>query len=379
MSDTDDPVKPGSFARLTTSASLFLEAAAERLGLNPTDLRGLQLTVAEPGLTASRLAELSGLTTGAVTGVLDRLERGGLVVRVADPDDRRRILVRALPKGEAVVSGLADVLARGLGALMDPLDAREASAVRRFVEGVPDLLDMEAARMRAAIHGAVVAEMFSAPLEGATLGRLRLVSGAPRFSLRAAPLGPSAEARMVAELAHSEVTIVSGSDAGTLCQATFEGPLPEVRASDGVLEVRYKRRLDWRGRSAWLGLSSEIPWSLDLSGGFSSVSADLQASALQSMDLSGGVDRMRLRLPVPQGIVQVRIRGSSADVTMMLPAGVAARLSLSGGARQVRFIGQAMHLVHGSLRMETRDSGDARDRYEIEMSGGVRDLNVTRG
>ena len=62
------PVNPDDIARLTEHAALFQEAAAERLGLNPTDLRCLALAAAEPGMTASRLGELSGLTSGAITG-----------------------------------------------------------------------------------------------------------------------------------------------------------------------------------------------------------------------------------------------------------------------------------------------------------------------
>jgi hypothetical protein len=232
--------------------------------------------------------------------------------------------------------------------------------------------------MRAALRGAVVAEMFSAPLAGATLGRLHFVSGAPRLSLRAAPLGPNAEARVVAELSHSEVHLAAGSDPDLLCQATFEGPLPEARAHDGVVDVRYKRRLKWRNRSAHLGLNTAIPWDLELGGGFSSVSADLRGTRLRALELGGGVDHLRARLPLPRGLVRVRISGGSADVAVELPVGTAARLALSGGAHDVRFLDQSMRLVHGTLRLETGGASEAPDRYELELSGGVRDLTVTR-
>ena len=60
---------------------VFYEALAERLGLNATDLLAVQLIAAEETATPGRLAELAGLTTGAITGVLDRLEKAGVVVR----------------------------------------------------------------------------------------------------------------------------------------------------------------------------------------------------------------------------------------------------------------------------------------------------------
>jgi DNA-binding MarR family transcriptional regulator len=73
---------------------LYSQAVAERLGINSTDLECLD-HIARGPVTAGRLAELTGLTTGAITGVIDRLERAGLARRERDAGDRRRILVTA--------------------------------------------------------------------------------------------------------------------------------------------------------------------------------------------------------------------------------------------------------------------------------------------
>ena len=72
--------------------------AAERLGLNGTDLHAVNIIENSGGLTAGELATEAGLTTGAVTGVIDRLERAGYARRVADPDDRRRVKLEVTPK-----------------------------------------------------------------------------------------------------------------------------------------------------------------------------------------------------------------------------------------------------------------------------------------
>ena len=67
--------------------------ATEDVGVNPTDLGSLCLMLLHGPAPAGRLAELTGLTTGAVTGVIDRLEKGGFVRRDVDLADRRKVIV----------------------------------------------------------------------------------------------------------------------------------------------------------------------------------------------------------------------------------------------------------------------------------------------
>ena len=71
----------------------FDTLAAQRLGVNETDLHCLNIVENAGGITAGKLAVLSGLTTGAVTGVIDRLQHRGFARRVPDPEDRRRVRV----------------------------------------------------------------------------------------------------------------------------------------------------------------------------------------------------------------------------------------------------------------------------------------------
>jgi DNA-binding MarR family transcriptional regulator len=75
----------------------FDTVAAERLGINKTDLHCLNIIENSGPLTAGELAVQSGLTNGAITGVLDRLERAGFARRVLDPADRRRVKVEVTP------------------------------------------------------------------------------------------------------------------------------------------------------------------------------------------------------------------------------------------------------------------------------------------
>ena len=75
----------------------FDEVAYEKLGINRTDGRCLDIVENNGPMTAGRLAQLSGLTTAAVTAVLDRLERAGYARRVRDPKDRRQVIVELTP------------------------------------------------------------------------------------------------------------------------------------------------------------------------------------------------------------------------------------------------------------------------------------------
>src|ERR671933_1184232 len=85
--------------RLSQNATdRFDQAVADALGINRTDMRCTDVLEREGPVTAGRLAEATGLTTGAITTVIDRLERGGFARRLRDPDDRRRVLVDLTPE-----------------------------------------------------------------------------------------------------------------------------------------------------------------------------------------------------------------------------------------------------------------------------------------
>lgn len=85
------------YRRYLSAVVLNSLAHADAAGLHPTDLYALNILELSGSLTAGALAEQTGLTTGATTRLIDRLERGGHVRRVADSTDRRRILIEAVP------------------------------------------------------------------------------------------------------------------------------------------------------------------------------------------------------------------------------------------------------------------------------------------
>jgi len=120
--------------RELTTQSLFLHTLiASKVGLNPTDLRCLDL-ISQSGetlVTAGDLRIATGLTTGAVTAILDRLETAGAVERVRDKRDRRKVFVRLHPGSTLNVSQYFD----GLGAEMAKLAASYTDSELRLIEG----------------------------------------------------------------------------------------------------------------------------------------------------------------------------------------------------------------------------------------------------
>ncbi len=98
--------------RFIAGVVLHSNEVARQVGLGPSDSQFLGLLRLDGPLTPGRLAELTGLTTGTVTGVLDRLERGGFVRRERDAADRRKVVVTPVPEG---VARLAAALQRPRG------------------------------------------------------------------------------------------------------------------------------------------------------------------------------------------------------------------------------------------------------------------------
>ena len=108
------------------------ELMCQLLGVNRTDARCLDILDQHGRMTAGDLAEASRLTTGAITAVIDHLERAGLARRVPDPKDRRRVLVEPTP--EAYAAAL-ELMVEPMIALWGPLgDSYTDDQLRLFID-----------------------------------------------------------------------------------------------------------------------------------------------------------------------------------------------------------------------------------------------------
>lgn len=120
---------------------LLVDVAAS-LGLHPTDVDALQvLLAADEPPAVQQLGARLGLSSGAVTGLVDRLEASGHARRVRDPDDRRRVIVEAAPHSRPdVIEALGSHLS-ALGRLVDEFDDDEVAVVVRFLRGLLHALE----------------------------------------------------------------------------------------------------------------------------------------------------------------------------------------------------------------------------------------------
>jgi DNA-binding MarR family transcriptional regulator len=128
---------------------LFNQAIADHLGLHPTDVQALSLLTAEHRpLTVKELADLTGLTTGSATRLVDRLERGGYVARTPDQHDRRRVLVSPVPEHVARVTTVWDDLGQTWQTLLDDHTDEELEIITRHLRRAHDLSHAQLDRLR---------------------------------------------------------------------------------------------------------------------------------------------------------------------------------------------------------------------------------------
>lgn len=129
---------------------MFHSAVSERMGVSVTDAKSRSILLQLGPMTAGQLAERLGLTTGAVTGVIDRLERAGLVRRVPDRDDRRRVVVDLVsnPKRDREIARLFEPLGKRIRRLAATYSEEAQMAIVDFLTKASEILEEETSQLR---------------------------------------------------------------------------------------------------------------------------------------------------------------------------------------------------------------------------------------
>jgi DNA-binding MarR family transcriptional regulator len=103
----------------STETALFHQAAATKNSLSITDSKTISTIMQEGPMTAGELAERLHLTTGAITSVIDRLERAGYAARVSDPNDRRKVIVHVRIKKVEKIGKLYESMGTAFQTILD--------------------------------------------------------------------------------------------------------------------------------------------------------------------------------------------------------------------------------------------------------------------
>ncbi|RZN24191.1 transcriptional regulator [Bradyrhizobium sp. Leo121] len=128
--------------RSSAQGVLYGQAVANVAGISGSDLECLDFLNLEGRVTAGRLAEVTGLTTGAITGVVDRLERAGFVRRERDETDRRKVYIVTVPENAARIGRYYLPMQEAMHRLWSTYSEAELQLLLRFAnEGYKSVLE----------------------------------------------------------------------------------------------------------------------------------------------------------------------------------------------------------------------------------------------
>lgn len=139
--------------KMGAQSVVMSKIVADRFSLNQTDLEVLDVIQLRGTASAGELSDATGLSSGSVTALLDRLERAGYIERFDDPGDRRRVLVRARSDAIKPIAAMYGDIQTRMYALWSTFDADQLRTILDFVTRSTDLAvecskDMRAARPR---------------------------------------------------------------------------------------------------------------------------------------------------------------------------------------------------------------------------------------
>jgi DNA-binding MarR family transcriptional regulator len=346
--------------RVNLQGSFLGQTVAIRFGLSESDIETLEQLLDMGATSAGKLSEITGLTSGAVTRVVDRLEQAGFVRRVPDPTDRRRVIVEPVPEKVAQVQSTLNRVGAASAQEIGRYTDAQLSLITDFLSRMEQITRDEAASLRETPAGA-------ATPEEATAGP----------SEHRAPLGNLREARLHIRSGLSSLRLMPGEDGHDLYRATFDGAVPQVRVRDGRVLVQYRGLpFDWRKRTAAFALNPRIPWTFEIVGGIQRIEADLRTFDVRRVEVTGGMERVQLELGRPGGEVGVRLVGGARTIRIERPRDVPVRVTSKGGAASFVVDETRVGKQAGQTTLESPGWRAGGDGYQIEVVGGAKAIEI---
>jgi DNA-binding MarR family transcriptional regulator len=347
--------------RVNIQGSFFGQTVAIRFGLSESDIETLEQLIDMGATTAGKLSEITGLTSGAVTRVIDRLEQAGFVRRVPDPADRRRVIVEIVPEKVASVQST-----------LNRVGSASAKEIGRYTDAQLALITDFLTRMEQITHDEATTLRETSSGDDDPGGEYGGTSSEHR-----APLGGLTSARLHVRSGLSSLRIRPGAGALDLYRAAFEGATPQVRLRDGRVLVQYRGLpFDWRKRAATFALNPSIPWSFEIVGGIQRVEADLRTMDVRRLEITGGMERVQIELDQPVGTVPIRMVGGAKTIRIERPRDVSVRVKAVGGTGGLTLDGTATGRDGAPTMLETPSWAKDRNRYDVEVVGGSKSIDV---
>lgn len=377
----------------STATILYQLAIADRLNLSLTDLVAGEIVSRTGAITAGELAELSGLTTGAITGVVDRLEKGGFLRRVNDPNDRRRVMLEPISQRFDKLAGDPyEALEKRFNDLYAEYSDAELALLLEFLRKSITIFDEEGVRLRT--KDAAREQTNEAPLDTHIRARMNVQAkvhadihadadaivqirrGRKDKRTFSTPRGALTAARLDWNSGAVHLNLRGAHELPELYRAEFKHDIPIVRDNEGKVSVQYRHRTLFGrgGGEAIVTLNAAAAWDMNFEIGASHVQADLREILLRSFTLKSKAGKFELRLPPPRGTVLIRLESGVSHIRIERPKGVPVHLEFEGDWSTLRFDRQ-----RGNVMNESRESSDykrATDRYRIEFIGGASKLTV---
>jgi DNA-binding MarR family transcriptional regulator len=125
-----------------SQGAVFAKMVADRAHVSGADMDCIDFVNVEGRMTAGRLAELTGLTTGAITGVVDRLEKAGFVRRERDESDRRKVFIVPVPERMMLMGRSYELVQRAMAKQCEAYtDAELKFLIRYGTESYQSMLE----------------------------------------------------------------------------------------------------------------------------------------------------------------------------------------------------------------------------------------------
>jgi hypothetical protein len=201
----------------------------------------------------------------------------------------------------------------------------------------------------------------------------------------AAPLGKTANGKLVFERGVAGLALRGQPLPGQLFTAHFERHVPVVRVNGGTVTIRYRDfgfgllnwlRYGFNSPRSDITLNADIPWQIDIHSGIAQSRLDLRLVKLRKITTHSGVSDVDFQLGEPNGVVNLDCHGGAHNLTILRPATVAVRLTVHGGAANLALDHQKLGAVGSMTTLETPNSQKTSSQYIINVHGGAHNFKV---